>query len=211
MADTDFLSGGLTDPVIAGQSAFRAIMQAMAEPGTVQAITDCPTPPNGSSRTMAAIATTLCDAATPIWLDPALAHNPQVVKWLALHTGAPVTADSGTAMFAFVSDTSSMPSLDRFAQGTDTYPNGDRYVGEFRNNKRNGQGTFTYADGDKYVGEFRDDKWNGQGTYTYAKSGNKFVGEYRNNKRNGQGTYTYDNGNKYVGEWKNDKQHGPVR
>ena len=122
MAETDFLSGGLTDPVIAGQSAFRAIMQAMAEPGTVQAITDCPTPPNGSSRTMAAIATTLCDADTPIWLDPALAGNPQVVKWLAFHTGAPVTADSGTAMFAFVSDTSSMPSLDRFAQGTDTYP-----------------------------------------------------------------------------------------
>lgn len=122
MADTDFLSGGLADPVIAGQSAFRAIMQAMAEPGTLQAITDCPAPPNGLSRTMAAVATTLCDADTPIWLDPALADNPQVVKWLAFHTGAPVTADSGAAMFAFVGDTSSMPSIDRFAQGTDAYP-----------------------------------------------------------------------------------------
>jgi len=122
MADKDFLSGGLADPVIAGQSAFRAIMQAMAEPGTVQAIADCPTPPNGLSRTMASVATTLCDADTPIWLDPALAGNPQVVKWLAFHTGAPVTADSAAAMFAFVSDPSSMPVLDRFAQGTDTYP-----------------------------------------------------------------------------------------
>lgn len=122
MAETDFLSGGLADPVIAGQSAFRAIMQAMAEPGTVQAITDCPAPPNGLSRTMASVATTLCDADTPIWLDTALAGNPQVVKWLAFHTGAPVTADSGTAMFAFVSDPTSMPALDRFAQGTDTYP-----------------------------------------------------------------------------------------
>jgi len=29
-------------------------------------------------------------------------------------------------------------------------------------------GTFTYVDGDKYVGEWRDDKRHGQGTYTYA-------------------------------------------
>ena len=73
MTETDFLSGGLADPVLAGQSAFRAIMQAMAEPGTVHAVADCPTPPSGLSRTMAAIATTLCDADTPIWLDAALA------------------------------------------------------------------------------------------------------------------------------------------
>ena len=32
----------------------------------------------------------------------------------------------------------------------------------------NGQGTYTYANGDKYVGEFKDEKFNGQGTATYA-------------------------------------------
>jgi hypothetical protein len=32
-----------------------------------------------------------------------------------------------------------------------------------------GQGTFTYASsGDKYVGEYKDDKRHGQGTYTFA-------------------------------------------
>ena len=49
----------------------------------------------------------------------------------------------------------------------------------------NGQGTYTYADGDKYVGEWKDDKKNGQGTYTSAdgriKKGlwenGEFVGE----------------------------------
>ena len=53
-------------------------------------------------------------------------------------------------------------------QGTYTWPDGDKYVGEFRDNKRTGQGTYTWADGTKYVGEFRDGKKHGQGTYTYA-------------------------------------------
>ena len=37
-------------------------------------------------------------------------------------------------------------------QGTYTFPNGDKYVGD-HNDKRNGQGTFTWANGDKYVGQ----------------------------------------------------------
>ena len=41
----------------------------------------------------------------------------------------------------------------------------------------NGQGTYTFADGGKYVGEFKDHKRTGQGTYTYADGG-KYVGEY---------------------------------
>jgi hypothetical protein len=48
--------------------------------------------------------------------------------------------------------------------GTITFANGDIYVGEWRDNKRNGQGTYTFANGDKYVGEYKDDKRNGQGT-----------------------------------------------
>jgi hypothetical protein len=53
----------------------------------------------------------------------------------------------------------------------------------------NGQGTYTYANGDKYVGEWKDDKKNGKGTYTSA-NGDKYVGEYMNDKKNGKGTYT---------------------
>ena len=68
-------------------------------------------------------------------------------------------------------------------------------------------GTYTYAGGDKYVGEFKDDKYHGQGTYTYA-SGDKYVGEYKDNKKHGQGTYTFAGGDKYVGEFKDDKYHG---
>jgi hypothetical protein len=84
---------------------------------------------------------------------------------------------------------------------------GDKYVGEYKDGKPNGQGTYTFATGNKYVGEFKDDKPNGQGTYTLA-NGDKYVGEYKDDKRNGQGTYTFANGNKYVGEYKDDKRNG---
>ena len=90
--------------------------------------------------------------------------------------------------------------------GTYTWANGDIYVGEFKDDKRNGQGTYFHlADnqfkGDKYVGEFKDGKYNGQGTYTLA-NGDKYVCEFKDGKLCGQGTYTFANGVKYVGEFK---------
>ncbi len=91
--------------------------------------------------------------------------------------------------------------------GTYTYSNGNKYVGEFRNDKRNGLGTFTFANGSKYVGEFRDDKINGHGTFTFS-NGNKYVGEFRNEKINGLGRFTYADGDMYVGEFRDDKING---
>ena len=53
-------------------------------------------------------------------------------------------------------------------------------------------GTYNFAYGDKYVGEFKDAKKNGQGTYTYA-SGSKEVGEWENGNLNGYAiTYKAD-------------------
>jgi hypothetical protein len=92
-------------------------------------------------------------------------------------------------------------------QGTFTWADGSKYVGEWKDGKRNGQGTYTWADGDKYVGEWKDDKSNGQGTYTYH-NGDKYVGESKYDKPQGQGTYTYADGTKYEGEYKDGKKHG---
>jgi len=89
------------------------------------------------------------------------------------------------------------------------HPNfkGDKYVGEFKDDKYNGQGTYTSANGDKYVGELKGGKKNGQGTYIFA-DGEKYVGEWKDGKYNGQGTYTFTSGDKYVGEYKDDKRNG---
>jgi hypothetical protein len=91
-------------------------------------------------------------------------------------------------------------------QGTYTFAGGEKYVGEWKDNKKHGQGTLTFAGGDKYVGEFKDGQRNGQGTYTFA-NGEKYVGEFKDDKYY-QGTYTFANGEKYVGEFKDDKYYG---
>jgi hypothetical protein len=65
-------------------------------------------------------------------------------------------------------------------QGTQTFPNGDKYVGEWKDNKRHGKGTYTWSSGHTYVGEWKDNKRHGQGTYT-SSSGDQFVGEFKNN------------------------------
>ena len=85
--------------------------------------------------------------------------------------------------------------------------NGDKYVGEWKDDKKHGQGTYTHASGEKYVGEYKDNKKHGQGIYTWPDS-DKYVGEFKDGNYHGQGTYSYDDGEKYVGEWKDGTMHG---
>ena len=92
-------------------------------------------------------------------------------------------------------------------QGTLTWSDGEKYVGEFKDGKRSGQGTYTWSDGAEYVGEFKDDKRSGQGTFTFP-NGEKYVGEFKDGKYSGQGTHTFPNGAKYVGELRDNKFNG---
>ncbi|MDA9052790.1 caspase family protein [Planktomarina temperata] len=91
--------------------------------------------------------------------------------------------------------------------GTDNYPNGSRYIGEWKDGKEHGQGIFIWADGEEYIGQWMNGKKHGQGTYTYP-SGDEYVGEHQNGVRHGRGTYTYPSGAKYVGEYQNGVRRG---
>ena len=86
--------------------------------------------------------------------------------------------------------------------GTFTYSNGETYVGEFKNDLRNGQGTVTRADGSNiYVGEWLNSGYSGHGTYTWS-NGDKYVGEFENSSMEGKGTLTFADGTVQKGFWK---------
>ena len=53
----------------------------------------------------------------------------------------------------------------------------------------NGQGTYSWPNGQKYVGQWKDGKQNGQGTETLA-SGKKYVGQSKYNRTTDLGTHT---------------------
>ena len=64
------------------------------------------------------------------------------------------------------------------------YMNGDKYVGEFVDYKKEGKGTFTWANGDSYCGFWQDDEYHGNGILNkdgVIKEGNWINGELEDN------------------------------
>ncbi len=116
------LPAGFADKVISAQAIFRSVMDAMARPGSVHRIAVAGGAPKALMRGTAAIALTLFDHDTPIWLDPLISETTEVMKWLKFHTSAPVVADSSICSFALIGDAASLPVLDRFSFGSNEYP-----------------------------------------------------------------------------------------
>src|SRR5579862_6321523 len=116
------MPAGFADKVLSAQSTFRSVMDAMARPGSVQRIVASAGAPGAMMRGTAAIALTLFDHDTPVWLDASMSETSDVTKWLKFHTAAPVVADSHVCHFALVGDPSALPPLDRFAFGSNEYP-----------------------------------------------------------------------------------------
>ena len=118
---------GFTDPVFDAQRAFRSLLNAMARPATIVPLTvelDVP-PPLSVAAT--AVALTLFDHETPLWLDNHAASS-DVLSFLAFHCGCPITKEPANAAFAIVAEPAVMPALDRFAVGSDTYPDSSTTV-----------------------------------------------------------------------------------
>lgn len=118
-ADFAGLEPGFADPVRDAQASFRAVLDAMAHPGRIL------TMPAALSRSLplgaaaAAVALSLCDFDTPIWLDDDAAR---AADYLTFHCGTPLATKPREASFAFIADAAAMPPLDSFALGTDDYP-----------------------------------------------------------------------------------------
>ncbi|MDB5568324.1 MAG: phosphonate lyase system protein PhnH [Tardiphaga sp.] len=116
------MPAGFADKVLSAQSTFRSVMDAMARPGSVQRIEAASGVPAPLMRGSAAIALTLFDQDTPVWLDAKMAATLDVAKWIKFHTSAPVIADSSVCSFALIGDIDQLPALQRFAIGSNDYP-----------------------------------------------------------------------------------------
>jgi alpha-D-ribose 1-methylphosphonate 5-triphosphate synthase subunit PhnH len=116
------MPAGFADKVVSAQNTFRSVMEAMARPGSVQHIIASSGTPAGVMRGTAAIALTLFDHDTPIWLDPTLSATAEVSKWLKFHTSAPVVSDPSICSFALISDAAALPALSSFSFGSSEYP-----------------------------------------------------------------------------------------
>ena len=112
---------GLADPVLDSQRVFRAVMNAMAHPGRVSTVPAVARVPAPLSIATAAVALTLLDFETPLWLDGA-ASEATVRDYLRFHSGCPVVIKPERARFALIVDPQAMGDWVVFDAGTDEYP-----------------------------------------------------------------------------------------
>lgn len=113
---------------------------------------------------------------------------------------------------------------------TNTLPNGNKYIGEWKDGQPSGHGTMISPRGAVYVGEFRYGEPNGNGVSTLpngtkyecgftvgvptgfgtitAADGQKYVGQIQRGVPNGPGMIAAPDGRKYVGEFKDGLYNG---
>jgi alpha-D-ribose 1-methylphosphonate 5-triphosphate synthase subunit PhnH len=116
------LPAGFADKVLSAQSTFRSVMGAMARPGSLQQAVAAVGTPGPMMHGTAAIALTLFDHDTPIWLDAEMSGTSEVAEWLKFHSGAPVVDDPAICSFALIGNGAALPDLSNFSFGTNEYP-----------------------------------------------------------------------------------------
>lgn len=112
---------GFADPVADAQRVFRAALEALARPTLPQAVGVALAPPAPLGRVIAALALTLCDEQTPVWLDAAL-RTPDVTAWIRFHTGARIVDVAEDAAFCLASSPAAAPAPATMNAGTDEEP-----------------------------------------------------------------------------------------
>ena len=95
----------------------------------------------------------------------------------------------------FCNETILQMDLEEHAQnkckfGIINYMNSDKYIGEKKNNIRNGYGILYYNDGRRYEGEWENNMKNGYGIL-YYNDGSRYEGEWKNDFLEGYGTFYY--------------------
>lgn len=115
------IAPGFSDPVFQSQAAFRALLAALSEPGTLQQVASEIAPPEGLTTATATALLTLADYETPVWLPEALRDGP-AGAWLRFHCAAALVNDPAEAAFAVIDGAADQLKLSAFNLGTDQFP-----------------------------------------------------------------------------------------
>lgn len=114
------LAPGFADPVIDAAHGFRAMLDAMARPGTIHSVGEALNPPAPLGRAAAAVLLTLADHDAPVWLPDETGKDAR--RWLAFHAGAAVVAERARAAFAWLPHPAAALPLNGWAMGEPAYP-----------------------------------------------------------------------------------------
>jgi hypothetical protein len=68
-------------------------------------------------------------------------------------------------------------------RGKETWEDGRRYDGDFKNGKKDGEGVFEWPNGTKYIGSWKSGKQHGIGIWINSNDDTKKQGEWVNGKR----------------------------
>lgn len=107
---------GFAEPVAQAQSTFRAVLDAMARPGTIHPAGTALAPPAPLAPATAAVLLTLVDNDTRLHIADDCAA---ATDWLVFHCGTAPTADPTAAAFAVAR---AMPILAGLNSGSDEAP-----------------------------------------------------------------------------------------
>lgn len=103
------------------------------------------------------------------------------------------------------------PCVNGLAEGFGTATGSADYRGDFKAGRKHGKGIKTWANGDRYEGDFIDDRLEGFGIYVFGRgpwAGERYEGDYLDGRRHGYGVYRWATGDVYRGPWREDTAIG---
>ena len=96
----------------------------------------------------------------------------------------------------------------RHGEGSMSDEVGNKFHGQWANDKRSGQGKYTFACGDIYEGEWLDGMYHGHGKYSSVDS-DEYEGQWTKDRMSGHGKFFYrELGDVYEGDWEGGFREG---
>jgi alpha-D-ribose 1-methylphosphonate 5-triphosphate synthase subunit PhnH len=118
--DAGALTPAFENPELGSEQTFRAILEAMVQPGLLVKINHNLSISDSVNTASAAVCLTLLNAQTLLWSD--LDWGSTAISWFEFHCRCSVVTEPCMAHFALITQPTSMPLLDDFKIGEDKHP-----------------------------------------------------------------------------------------